>query len=62
MARDAALLESLADAFDLACRGAQAPKASKLEAILLKQIGDIETPDRRSGRAGAQQPLNCANA
>ena len=56
MARDAALLESLADAFDLLAR-ARAAEGAKLEIVLSGQIGEI---DRLTGEArglALQQPL-----
>lgn len=56
MARDAALLESLADAFDLLVR-ARSAEGAKLEAILLKQISDIERLTAEAGALAAQQPL-----
>jgi uncharacterized protein (TIGR00255 family) len=56
MARDAALLASLADAFDLLV-GARGAEGAKLEAILLRQIGDIERLTAEAGALAAQQPL-----
>ncbi len=56
MARDAALLESLANAFDLLV-GARNAEGAKLEAILLRQIGDIERLTGEAGALAAQQPL-----
>jgi uncharacterized protein (TIGR00255 family) len=56
MARDAALLESLADAFDLLAR-ARRTEGAKLETILLNQIGDIERLTAEAGALAAQQPL-----
>jgi uncharacterized protein (TIGR00255 family) len=56
MARDAALLASLADAFDLLV-GARGAEGAKLEAILLRQIGDIERLTAEAGGLAAQQPL-----
>jgi uncharacterized protein (TIGR00255 family) len=56
MARDAALLVSLADAFDLLV-GARGAEGAKLEAILLRQIGDIERLTGEAGALAAQQPL-----
>jgi uncharacterized protein (TIGR00255 family) len=56
MARDAALLASLADAFDLLV-GARGAEGAKLEAILLRQIGDIERLTAAAGALAAQQPL-----
>jgi uncharacterized protein (TIGR00255 family) len=56
MARDAALLASLADAFDLLV-GARGAEGTKLEAILLRQIVDIERLTAEAGALAAQQPL-----
>ncbi|MEA2825076.1 MAG: hypothetical protein QOF03_1558 [Alphaproteobacteria bacterium] len=56
MARDAALLASLGDAFDLLV-GARGAEGAKLEAILLRQIGDIERLTAEAGALAAQQPL-----
>jgi uncharacterized protein (TIGR00255 family) len=56
MARDAVLLASLADAFDLLV-GARGAEGAKLEAILLRQIGDIERLTAEAGALAAQQPL-----
>ena len=56
MARDAALLESLANAFDLLV-GARSTEGVKLQAILLRQIGDIERLTGEAGALAAQQPL-----
>jgi uncharacterized protein (TIGR00255 family) len=56
MARDAALLESLADAFDLLVR-ARSTEGAKLGAILLRQIADIERLTAEAGALAAQQPL-----
>ena len=56
MARDAALLESLANAFDLLV-GARNAEGVKLEVILLRQIGDIERLTGEAGALAAQQPL-----
>jgi len=56
MARDAALLASLADAFDLLV-GARGAEGAKLEAILLRQIVDIERLTAEAGALAAQQPL-----
>jgi uncharacterized protein (TIGR00255 family) len=56
IARDAALLASLADAFDLLV-GARGAEGAKLEAILLRQIGDIERLTAEAGGLAAQQPL-----
>lgn len=56
MARDAAMLESLAGAYDLLVR-ARSNEGAKLEAVILKQIGEIErfTTDART--LAAQQPF-----
>jgi uncharacterized protein (TIGR00255 family) len=56
MARDAALLESLADAFDLLAR-ARAAEGAKLEAILLKQIGETERLTAEASALAARQPV-----
>ena len=56
MARDAVLLETLADAFDHLKR-ARANEGAKLEAILLKQIGEIERLTHDARALAAQQPL-----
>ena len=56
MARDAALLESLADAFDHLV-SARSAEGAKLEAILLRQIADIERLTAEAGALAAQQPL-----
>jgi len=56
MARDAALLETLADAFDLLSR-ARSAEGAKLEAILLNQIGNIERLTGEAGALAARQPL-----
>jgi len=56
MARDAALLESLADAFDLLSR-ARAAEGAKLEAILLKQISEIERLTGEARALALQQPF-----
>jgi uncharacterized protein (TIGR00255 family) len=56
MARDAALLETLADAFDL-LRSARATEGAKLEAILLIQIGEIERLTGEARALAAQQPF-----
>ncbi|HYK78726.1 MAG TPA: YicC/YloC family endoribonuclease [Micropepsaceae bacterium] len=56
MARDAALLASLADSFDLLV-GARGAEGAKLQAILLRQIGDIERLTAEAGSLAAQQPL-----
>jgi len=56
IARDAALLVSLADAFDLLVV-ARGTEGTKLEAILSKQIGDIERLTGEAGALAAQQPF-----
>jgi uncharacterized protein (TIGR00255 family) len=56
MARDAALLDSLANAFDLLVR-ARTSEGAKLEAILLRQIGEIERLTGEAGALAARQPL-----
>ena len=56
MARDAALLATLADAFDLLSR-ARATEGAKLEAILLGQVGEIERLTQDARRLAAEQPL-----
>jgi uncharacterized protein (TIGR00255 family) len=56
MARDAALLVSLADAFDLLV-GARSTEGAKLETVLLKQIADIERLTTEAAALAAQQPL-----
>jgi len=56
MARDAAMLESLADAFDLLAR-ARAVEGAKLEAVILKQIADIERLTAEARALAAQQPF-----
>jgi len=56
MARDAAMLESLADAFDLLAR-ARATEGAKLETILRKQIADIERLTADARALAAQQPF-----
>jgi uncharacterized protein (TIGR00255 family) len=56
MARDAAMLESLADAFDLLAR-ARATEGAKLEAIILRQIGEIERLTQEARALAAQQPF-----
>ncbi len=55
MARDAALLASLADAFDLLSR-ARGLEGAKLQAILLTQIGEIERLTKEARALAAQQP------
>jgi uncharacterized protein (TIGR00255 family) len=56
MARDAAMLESLADAFDLLAR-ARATEGAKLEIVLRKQIADIERLTADARALAAQQPF-----
>ena len=56
MARDAALLATLADAFDLLSR-ARATEGTKLEAIVLMQIGEIERLTGEARVLAAQQPF-----
>ena len=56
MARDAALLVSLAGAFDLLV-GARSAEGAKLEAILLRQIADIERFTAEAGALAVQQPF-----
>jgi uncharacterized protein (TIGR00255 family) len=55
-ARDAALLATIADAFDL-LKSARATEGAKLEAILVKQIAGIERLTAEAGALAAQQPL-----
>ena len=56
MARDAALLVTLADAFDL-LKTARSTEGAKLEAILLMQIGDIERLTGEARVLAGQQPF-----
>jgi uncharacterized protein (TIGR00255 family) len=56
MARDAALLATLADAFDL-LKSARATEGAKLEAILLLQIAEIERLTGDARRLADRQPL-----
>ena len=56
MARDAAMLESLAAAYDLLGR-ARANEGGKLEAVMLKQIGEIERLTLEARALAAQQPF-----
>jgi uncharacterized protein (TIGR00255 family) len=56
MARDAVLLETLADAFDH-LRRARSNEGTKLEAILLKQIGEIERLTGKASTLAERQPL-----
>jgi uncharacterized protein (TIGR00255 family) len=55
MARDAALLESLALAFDF-LRDARATEGKKLEALLRGQVDEIEHLTAEARRIGADQP------
>ncbi len=56
MARDAAMLESLANAYDLLGR-ARSNEGAKLEAVLLKQIGEIERFTLEARALAVQQPF-----
>jgi uncharacterized protein (TIGR00255 family) len=56
MTRDAALLESLATAFDLLAR-ARASEGAKLETIILKQVGEIERLSAEARALAARQPM-----
>ena len=56
MARDAAMLESLAGAYDLLVR-ARANEGAKLEAIMLRQIGEIERLTTEARALAVQQPF-----
>src|SRR5262245_4939245 len=56
MARDAAMLESLADAFDLLMR-ARAAEGAKLETVILKQIADIGRLTEEARALAARQPF-----
>ena len=56
MARDAAMLESLANAYDLLGR-ARANEGAKLEAVMLKQTGEIERLTLEARALAAQQPF-----
>jgi uncharacterized protein (TIGR00255 family) len=56
MARDAAMLESLAGAYDLLVR-ARANEGAKLEAIILRQIGEIERLTTEARALAVQQPF-----
>ncbi len=56
MARDAAMLESLTIAYDLLGR-ARANEGAKLEAVMLKQISEIERFTREARALAAQQPF-----
>jgi uncharacterized protein (TIGR00255 family) len=55
MARDAAMLESLAGAYDLLNR-ARANEGAKLEAVMLKQISEMERFTREARALAVQQP------
>ena len=56
MARDAAMLESLAGAYDLLGR-ARSNEGAKLEAVILKQIGEIERFTLEARALAVQQPF-----
>jgi uncharacterized protein (TIGR00255 family) len=56
MARDAALLATLAGGFDLLVR-ARTSEGTKLEAVLLNQVGEIERLTHEARNLAAQQPL-----
>jgi len=56
MARDAAMLESLAGAYDLLNR-ARANEGAKLEAVILRQIGEIERLTTEARALALQQPF-----
>lgn len=56
MARDAVMLETLANAFDLLSR-ARATEGAKLEAVLLNQIAEIERLTGEARALAAQQPF-----
>ena len=56
MARDAAMLESLANAYDLLGR-ARSNEGAKLEAVILKQIGEIERFTTEARALAVQQPF-----
>ena len=55
MRRDAALLESLADALDLLAR-ARASEGAKLESVIQKHIGEIENFTQHARALALQQP------
>jgi uncharacterized protein (TIGR00255 family) len=55
MKRDAAMLESLADAFDALAK-ARASEGAKIQAVLLSQVGEIETLTARARELAAAQP------
>jgi len=56
MARDAAMLESLAGAYDLLAR-ARSNEGAKLEAIILRQIAEIERLTTEARALAVQQPF-----
>jgi uncharacterized protein (TIGR00255 family) len=56
MARDAAMLESLAGAYDLLTR-ARSNEGAKLEAVILRQIGEIERLTTEARALALQQPF-----
>ena len=56
MARDASMLESLAGAYDLLVR-ARTTEGGKLEAIILRQIGEIERLTGEARTLALQQPF-----
>jgi uncharacterized protein (TIGR00255 family) len=56
MARDAAMLESLAGAYDLLNR-ARSNEGAKLEAVILRQIGEIERFTTEARALAVQQPF-----
>ena len=56
MARDAAMLESLAGAYDLLGR-ARSNEGTKLEAVILRQIGEIERFTTEARALAVQQPF-----
>ena len=56
MTRDAAMLESLAGAYDLLVR-ARSNEGAKLEAVILRQIGEIERFTSEARSLALQQPF-----
>ncbi len=58
MARDAALLESLADAFDALAK-ARAAEGAKLNTVLRSQIDEIASCTGEARKLAADQPGNC---
>jgi uncharacterized protein (TIGR00255 family) len=56
MTRDAAMLESLAGAYDLLAR-ARANEGAKLESVMLRQIGEIERFTGEARALAVQQPF-----